>query len=242
MQRDRDPLLTTFGPKCRNRALHVVKRALSLWKEHCMLRFTPQTSCWALWSVLQWAVQCVAVFCSRLTSQSDELEGRRCLLETQLIRWPVGCLSLLFLVSISRLYIYICIYMHIYLIYTYTYTYTRYVYIHPCPEPSLAGLHVYMYTYICIYEKTREFQTQLICYFSKSDNKSNHHHIHIQMRIYVSEPCILMPKLSYIFQGWIHTHTYIYICTRICTCIYIYTYIYSRPPDFLSCRYFQGWE
>jgi len=25
-------------------------------------------------------------------------------------------------------------------------------------------------------EKTREFQTQLLHYFSKSDNKSNHHH------------------------------------------------------------------
>jgi len=27
-----------------------------------------------------------------------------------------------------------------------------------------------------IVEKTREFQTQLLHYFSKSDNKSNHHH------------------------------------------------------------------
>jgi len=26
-------------------------------------------------------------------------------------------------------------------------------------------------------EKTREFQTQLLDYFSKSDNKSNHHHV-----------------------------------------------------------------
>jgi len=26
-------------------------------------------------------------------------------------------------------------------------------------------------------KKTREFQTQLLHYFSKSDNKSNHHHV-----------------------------------------------------------------
>jgi hypothetical protein len=33
------------------------------------------------------------------------------------------------------------------------------------------------------YEKKREFQTQLLLYFSKSYNKSNHHHVDVYFEI-----------------------------------------------------------
>ena len=69
--------------------------------------------------------------------------------------------------------------------------------------------HTYTYgqTHALVHtNKTREFQTQLLHYFSKSDNKSNPHHTHILIYIYI-----------YIY---IHTYIYIYVC------IYMFTYIY----------------
>jgi len=36
--------------------------------------------------------------------------------------------------------------------------------------------NIYVVVVSCNMVKTREFQTQLLHYFSKSDNKSNHHH------------------------------------------------------------------
>ena len=48
--------------------------------------------------------------------------------------------------------------------------------------------------------KTKEFQTQLLHYFCKSDNKNNHHHCH---------------------HRYIHAYVYIYIYT----CIYIHIYM-----------------
>ena len=75
-------------------------------------------------------------------------------------------------------YLYINI-MYIY-IYTYIYVYSIY-YTYMCIHIYRGGktgsswldiLSVWKH-----YRKTKEFQTQLLHYFSKSDNKSNHHHL-----------------------------------------------------------------
>jgi len=60
-------------------------------------------------------------------------------------------------------------------------------------------------------EKTREFQTQLLYYFPKSDIKINHHHyIRTYMYMYVH----------------MYTHIYVYIYIYIYIHIYIYIYLY----------------
>ena len=60
--------------------------------------------------------------------------------------------------------------------------YILYVCVHKCVCVYVCG-HVYMNI---IKKKTREFQTQLLHYFSKSDNKSNHHHhMHVCMYLYI---------------------------------------------------------
>jgi len=49
-------------------------------------------------------------------------------------------------------------------------------------------------------EKTREFQTQLLHYFSKSDNKSNHHH-HKALFVCVSGPCFVCALVYFCSRG-----------------------------------------
>ena len=111
--------------------------------------------------------------------------------------------------------------------------------LHECIcTPTRARIYMYMHTYTQIYINTytymREFQTQLLHYFSKSDSKSNHQSIY---------------KCTYT-RTHAHTYTYACICTRmhrykilattsrrvkqyhrrkyasICICMHIHTYIH----------------
>ena len=83
-------------------------------------------------------------------------------------------------------------------------------------------------------KKTREFQTQLLHYFSECDNKSNHHHIYIciyihiyiYIRIHISDP-----DEGDIFPDSEQTlvYIYIYLCT-VNTNVQIISVQLHRPP------------
>jgi len=108
------------------------------------------------------------------------------------------------------------------------------------------------------YEKTREFQTRLLHYCSKSDNKSNHHHILVSMDIWM-DTCMSVWMLTrdachatnthvhIHYAAHTYTHTYIHICVNTdrnaytYTCIHTYvctahTYIHTYTLQALAAR------
>ena len=44
------------------------------------------------------------------------------------------------------------------------------------------------------FEKTREFQTQILHWFSKSDNESNHHHMNVCIYVHVTTRVVSITK------------------------------------------------
>jgi len=66
-------------------------------------------------------------------------------------------------------------------------------------------------------EKTREFQTQLLHYFSKNDDKSGHHHttLHIPMMMKGSLMKASQPLRSGLATG---EFAGVYVCTLMCAC------------------------
>ena len=90
---------------------------------------------------------------------------------------------------------------------------------------------------ICVYGiKTRELQTQLLYYFSKSDNTSNHHHIYkyiVASLLYVNT--VYIPKvLKFKQECGLGLCTFLGTCTIECRCALVTSDEFCVPRVLLA--------
>ena len=102
------------------------------------------------------------------------------------------------------------------------------------------------------YEKTREFQTQLLHYFSKSDNKSHHHYKYARTQIFINKMTItwilfihnqIYEQTNLFLKKRYHSLSKIKFCTQwyidspkllLCLCVLFYSsFVYTCVCVFL---------